>query len=109
MENFKVGDVVIVRGNSYNPDTVEKIVRLTKTQIVLEDGRKFTRKSGRQVGCSDWSSFCISKATPEQIKKIQYKQQKEEPVVFLKTVKWKKFDLGFLESIIIAIHNETNK
>lgn len=50
LSNLKVGDVVIVHGSGLHGDSIDKVAKLTKTQIVLERGSRFRRSDGCQPG-----------------------------------------------------------
>jgi hypothetical protein len=51
-EDIEVGDQVTFHRRSGGKDlvTIETVQRLTKTQIVLENGYKFSKKDGIEVG-----------------------------------------------------------
>ena len=74
IENFdslKVGDKVIIYGR-YGSKGIATIDRITKTEIVVDDGTKFRKSDGMQVGHSMWSSYsCIAIATKERVEKME--------------------------------------
>ena len=78
MDELKAGDEVIVsRGYGAGSDSVEIITRATKTMIVVGQTR-FSRKTGRMVGPSGWSSVRIGECTEEA--KTEIARNKEEGV-----------------------------
>ena len=67
LENLKVGDTVSLN------DRLNKVSRLTPTQIILESGGRFNRKSGRRVGDSgSWSIACIHEADDAEIARLRH-------------------------------------
>ena len=71
LSSLKVGDTVIVYGR-YGSKGIATIDRITKTQIVVDDGTKFRKSDGMQVGHSMWSSYsCIAIATKERVQKME--------------------------------------
>ena len=72
LSGLNVGDRVSVNGQ-----TVEKIIRLTKTMIIVgENEMRFNRFSGLSVGdCGNWSyRYCIEPVTEELIKQLKEKK-----------------------------------
>lgn len=52
MSELNVGDIVVVDEDrkSREPYTIHKVTKVTKTQITLDDGRRFLKSSKYQVG-----------------------------------------------------------
>lgn len=63
LEGLKAGDSVAVRRKYNSGHEVVAVDRLTPTQIVLADGRKYRRKDGRSIGTDSWGSNCLREVT----------------------------------------------
>lgn len=61
-DGLKRGDEVLVSG-SYHGHDIQKVERTTTTQVVLGDGRRFNKATGRKVGTSGWRSFYLRPVT----------------------------------------------
>lgn len=50
-EELKPGDKVVCRSNfGSHLDRIDTVERVTKTQIILQDGTRYTRRWGKKVG-----------------------------------------------------------
>lgn len=56
------GDEVLVSGGYHGYD-IQKVERTTTTQVLLGDGRRFNKATGRKVGTSGWRSFYLRPVT----------------------------------------------
>jgi len=57
---LKPGDEVIVSSSGHiRKDYIARIERLTKTQIVLDNGIRYRRKNGIMVGSDRWCSSSL--------------------------------------------------
>lgn len=75
LENLNVGDEVILEDPIFeSKNTIEKVVRITKTLIILPDGLRFRKDNGKAYGDSGHFTYSIHVATPEEIEKIKAKQ-----------------------------------
>ncbi len=63
LANLKVGDKVAI-SNRYGYKS-EIVARLTKTQVVLENGVKFNRESCRRIGDDAWTFVYLVPLTAE--------------------------------------------
>jgi len=71
-QNFKVGDVVIVRSRAgVSIGTVE---RVTKTQVIMASGTKF-RKDGSKITSSIWDWGSISHPESGEVEAIQIEEK----------------------------------
>ena len=60
------GDTVLVySGGSWGSTKLDKVARLTKTQLVVDGGSRFSRRDGCQVGGYGRASLRI--ATPDRL------------------------------------------
>ena len=75
LENLNVGDEVILENPIFKSETtIKKVVRITKTLIILSDGLRFRKDNGKAYGDSGYFVYSIHVATPEEIEKIKAKQ-----------------------------------
>jgi len=74
LKNLKVGDNVIV--NSRHGDTLVKIERLTKTQIIIRNNYKFNRTTARVVGEDVWNQTYLEEATLIKITILKIAKEK---------------------------------
>ena len=68
--DVQVGDSIIYRTNHGTKVNLAKVSRLTKTQAVCEDGKRFMLDSGRLFGLSGYSATWGRKATQEGIEQV---------------------------------------
>ena len=75
LENLNVGDEVIIVDPIFEiRNTIEKVVRITKTLIILSCGLRFRKDNGKEYGDSGHFTYSIHVATPEEIEEIKAKQ-----------------------------------
>lgn len=65
LENLKVGDEVYVTGRYGELGQIRKVVRLTKTQILLGEHARFRKNTGTEVGGGAWSTRSIIPVTDD--------------------------------------------
>lgn len=58
LKDLVVGDQVMRQWR--NNSTISTIERITKTQIIVEGGLKFNKKTGRAVGSSGFSLYHVN-------------------------------------------------
>jgi hypothetical protein len=63
LKNIQVGDLVMATNR--NGHEIVKVQRITKTQIVVTDGRKFNNQNGDLVGGGPWGICSLIESTPE--------------------------------------------
>lgn len=79
LENLKVGDKVFYNNQSIMG--IRRIVRLTKTQIILKNGQRFRKRDGRLIEGNDvWSITRISLLTPEKIERVTLLELRTEAI-----------------------------
>ena len=105
IENLKVGDLVVVKGNITDIKTLSKIDRVTKTLIVI-GYRRFRRSDGQLVGRDDWHYANIRPATDEDIERINKDREKRELVKHLNGVVWYSLRLESLTHIWDVVKKE---
>lgn len=98
LNNLKIGDPVIqsswvggMKGDHLFPTSV---VRMTKTQIIVASGEKYSKKNGDRIG-DHYSNNRIIKATPENMRRAI----REKYIRDIKRVDWDKLDIDVLERI----------
>ncbi len=73
-ESLKVGDLVIVNNGGWYGRSIDRVDRLTKTQIILERSQtKFRRDSGFMVGRDSYSRGHLSIYTEEKGQQIRHR------------------------------------
>ncbi len=71
---LKPGDKVIESGCGYGlHDMVGKVERLTKTQVILENGSRYRRKDGVLVGNNNYYRSRLRQYTEEAANKIRHR------------------------------------
>lgn len=105
LENLKVGDLVVVKGNITDIKTLSKIDRVTKTQIII-GYRRFRKSDGQLVGRDDWHYANIRPATDEDIERINKDREKRELVKHLNGVVWYNLPLESLTHIWDVVKKE---
>lgn len=71
IKNAKEGDF-LVYGDSFNRRLI-KVERVTATQVVCERDIRFSKRYGKMIGHTGWSSTYAKIATDEDVKAIQTK------------------------------------
>lgn len=104
LKELKAGDKVIV-SNRYG-STVMDVEKVTATQIVVKDGRRW-RKDGRLVGRGTWDTDSLKEATPEAVAVVESYLRREKLIGIMETRDWRKIPLDKLERIA-AILNESD-
>jgi len=91
LKDLKVGDMVYHTESFGNRIIVSKIIRITKTQLVLDNGHKANIESGREVGESldMWHTTHYYPATEEDI----LTANKQTVVGLVREVGKREFDL----------------
>lgn len=105
LENLKVGDLVVVKGNITDIKTLSKIDRVTKTLIII-GYRRFRKSDGRLVGQDGWHYANIRPATDEDIERINKDREKRELIKHLNGVVWYSLRLESLTRIWDAVKKE---
>lgn len=100
---MEVGDKVITYGTDRK---IETIARLTKTQIILENGNRYNRKSGRFVGKSSWCSSHVREASEEELANLEKELLKKKLVWYLKCYDWKREDVDLLWKVVQLMKKE---
>ena len=102
-ENLKSGDEVIVVMNSSFGRDIEKVARVTKTQVILNSGLRFRRDNGAQVARGMWSFVFLEEATPERVKKVRQDTERKKMIWRLAKHKWREMSLGDLRKVCDAL------
>ena len=68
LSNVNVGDEVIWHPPFARAAYFRKVERVTKTQIIIDDGRRFNKTFGREVGVSGYGSSMITRPTEGSIR-----------------------------------------
>lgn len=81
LDSLKPGDeVVIALGNYEQTPAIARVVRRTKTQVIVKRygtdfEMRFRKKDGRMVGSESYYSSFIRHCSPEELKEIKNEKQ----------------------------------
>lgn len=104
LEGLKAGDEVVVSHGYHSVGRLEKVERVTATQIVISDSLRFRRDGGRKVGGSEsYTRTAIEEATPEARAEIRREALRNR----MSLVKWEKVSLETLEKVAAALASDT--
>ena len=104
-ENLKVGDLMVVSGSYTHGDCLQKVERVTKSQIIVGK-RRYWKKSGRLVGAEYWCYGYIRQATENDIERLSKVKQKNELLAFIHKVDWCNLSLESLQTICDVMKKE---
>lgn len=104
LEELKVGDEVVVAGDRYHLDYVDKVTKLTAKQIALENSSyRYRRDTGSQIGGDNWNSRRLEEATPERKKEAQREYRRLRMIQTLTRTVWKELSDETLERVLEVI------
>lgn len=84
LTNVKVGDTVLLKNTGYSNERLEKVDKVTKTQIHAGNIR-FRISDGYEVGSDGWGRACLKIPTEEDVVRIKKKDRTRVLVSFIKT------------------------
>lgn len=102
LAGLQVGDAVMVEDRSpyITRLDVRTIARITKTQIVLDDGTKYSRAWGRKIGERDaFGSDTISPVDDGRILKHKKEVARKHAVVRMREYPWNGLTLTQLQQV----------
>ena len=102
LENIKVGDKVIIRGNTAFSTTIAEVTKVNKSTFVAGH-YTFKKQSGSQYGGDTWSRVYASLATEEDIAKVTAEAERRRIVYTLRSFDFYKLsdeDLKKIYSIV---------
>jgi hypothetical protein len=94
-DKFKVGDEVAVHFG-YNSVRLDRVARLTKTQIVLTDGSRFNARTGREVGDGSFYRAHLARPTDDDREKVARRRLMDA----FNNIEPRKLSLKQLEAIV---------
>lgn len=103
LQELKAGDEAIV--DSRNSSSVQVVGHVTRTMIVLQDGTRFQRRAGQQIGGDTYYWATLRQCTPEAKAKVLAERRQARLAQKMREVIWNKVSLDKLERIV-AILNE---
>jgi hypothetical protein len=112
LQNIKVGDKVIISGNSaFGSDRVNVVVKLTATQVhvntrgFLKDYvTKYNRESGRSIGTGTWETNWLDEATPEKLEAIVLRNKRFKIKKYVtETVNWDTVSKEVIEQLYVLL------
>jgi hypothetical protein len=72
IEKLVIGNLVVVNGGALTTQRIERVAKITPTQIVLASKERFRRKDGQRMGdAGDWHTCWIYEATPERLREVR--------------------------------------
>lgn len=118
-EDCKVGDVALIKNRRGIPYSTAKIERVTETQIATEGGRRFMRRSGREIGGSDGTIFpsawfpeshevTIAEAEAEN-EKYRAEARRLRLAYEIEDIRWRELDMTRLDAIAKIVEPELKK
>ena len=106
--SLQVGDMVIFA--TISSKSVAKVVRVTKTQLTLSNGSRFSRNTGRRIGSpSRWDITYLEEATPEMVERVRFGNERAGLVYKLGRYDWNKMSLEELRRINEALPQDKEK
>ena len=103
LESLKPGDAVAFYG-PYDNISIRTIERLTKNQLVLDNGVKFWLSNGYMVGGNAWNNSVISELTKEFKKRIRIKNIRQN----MARVEFEKLSITKQERILAIVNEAEN-
>lgn len=123
MIDYKVGQIIVINMRSglgidlYPPYKIEKITKVTPTQITTSDGRRYMKSTKHQVGKS-WHGYSIAfnyfnnhgLMTEEEANKANREWEEENKIVlmrnFIRGITWKEVPATKIEQIYKILKGE---
>lgn len=86
LENLKPGDEVIVSGWGVRAsDSIARVERLTKTQVILEDiPTRFRVATGRSIGTTRWHHLYLRQGTYGSLAKVREAQFRRRSIASIR-------------------------
>lgn len=99
LEDVKVGDLVIIsRSGYYVGSTVEKVTRVSKTQLTTKTGR-YMKQTGRMVGGHGFHIPFAQAGTEERLAQTRLAQERRELSRKLSDVIWRDLPVEVLRGV----------
>jgi hypothetical protein len=103
LDELKEGDEVIVAGDRIYSDSISKVQRLTKTQIILEKGGKFRRDNGSCLPYDAWHYTFLEEATEERKAAIRVANKRHGILKLIREFDWSSLSTEVLEKVVELI------
>ena len=105
LQKLQPGDLVIIEGIgfAFRDGLIASVDRVTKTQVILDSGRRFRRADGREIGRRGWTSVWIEEATKEKIQQVKDAGERRTLISRIKNAKWDTMTLEDLRKVYDAI------
>lgn len=102
LAGLQVGDAVMVETSGASVSRLDEraVAKITKTQVVLNDGERYNRETGRKVGARD--SFVFHFIAPlDAGRLLEYKKEvaRKRAVRVMETYTWGKLTLSQLRQV----------
>ena len=96
LKDLVAGDDVLVTGMYHRH--IDKINKVTKTQIVVDNAR-FRRDSGWQHGGDIWSRKCISVPTEKEISEVKEENLRKNLIYTISSFDFKRLSTDELKQV----------
>lgn len=96
LKDLVAGDDVLVTGNYYR--RISKVVKVTKTQIVVNNVR-FRRDSGWQCGSDSWDRKSISVPTEKEISEVKEENLRKTLIYAIRSFDFKRLSTDELKQV----------
>ena len=106
LKDLIAGDDVLVVGRSCR--RIDKIDKVTKTQIVVNNAR-FRRDSGWQCGGDSWSSKSISVPTEKEISDIKEENLRDTLIYAISSLDFKRLSTDELKQVYNIVKGKENE
>ncbi len=106
---IQVGDQVVVGGGVHGQTKIETVTKITKTQITVSGGMRFTRGHGRQIGGGMYHGLYVHLPEEGEIAKIEAKEERTLLMRRLSNANWKSFPTDSLKMLWDAVQKEFDR
>ena len=89
LDEVEVGMEIVVW--SYGTSSVAKIGRVLKTQLELENGRKYSKITGREIGKYASARNYVYPRTPQEM--VEYRENKQKELDLIDLRRTTKYEL----------------
>lgn len=96
-DKLEADSVVIMR--TRHGSTLRVVDRTTKTHIIMKDGSRYRRSTGKMIGGDTWTYNHIMEATPEAVDVVRKEVRIANITHDIKRVDWSTLSSDTLEKI----------
>ena len=99
MKELQVGDEIVVVSGYGQRKSMQIVERLTKTMIVTNDGRRFSKTNWQEVGPDSFSGAFLTEVTESQKNEIK----RAKLIRRLNNVKWEELTDRQLTDVYVVV------